>query len=90
MSHKGLRRINQPSHDSIFLQLHLNLTNQIEYKNDKGTLMSNSNKYHVGLLGALFNQLTRYITSWRRNYLHKKGIRVKVSPNAWELGLIWW
>ncbi|KAK4266365.1 hypothetical protein QN277_027302 [Acacia crassicarpa] len=31
-----------------------------------------------GLLGALFNQLTRYITSWRRNYLHKKGIRVKI------------
>lgn len=29
--------------------------------------------------GALFNQLTRYITSWRRNYLHKKGNRVKVS-----------
>ncbi|XP_028773976.1 chloride channel protein CLC-d [Neltuma alba] len=31
-----------------------------------------------GLLGALFNQLTLYITSWRRNYLHKKGIRVKI------------
>ncbi|KAH7858125.1 hypothetical protein Vadar_020268 [Vaccinium darrowii] len=31
-----------------------------------------------GLLGALFNQLTRYITSWRRNYLHKKGNRVKI------------
>ncbi|KAL8171357.1 hypothetical protein V2J09_023161 [Rumex salicifolius] len=30
-----------------------------------------------GLLGALFNQLTRYITYWRRNYLHKKGMRVK-------------
>lgn len=26
-----------------------------------------------GLLGALFNQLTLYTTSWRRNYLHKKG-----------------
>ncbi|KAK8943824.1 Chloride channel protein CLC-d [Platanthera guangdongensis] len=25
-----------------------------------------------GLFGALFNQLTLYITSWRRNYLHKK------------------
>ncbi|KAG8373056.1 hypothetical protein BUALT_Bualt12G0131100 [Buddleja alternifolia] len=31
-----------------------------------------------GLLGALFNQLTRYITLWRRNYLHKRGNRVKV------------
>ncbi|XP_057546207.1 chloride channel protein CLC-d isoform X1 [Amaranthus tricolor] len=31
-----------------------------------------------GLLGALFNQLTRYITYWRRNYLHKKGARVKI------------
>ncbi|KNA17896.1 hypothetical protein SOVF_075890 isoform A [Spinacia oleracea] len=31
-----------------------------------------------GLLGALFNQLTRYITYWRRNYLHKKGTRVKI------------
>ncbi|GMP56466.1 hypothetical protein CsSME_00020944 [Camellia sinensis var. sinensis] len=31
-----------------------------------------------GLLGALFNQLTRYITYWRRNYLHKKGNRVKI------------
>ncbi|XP_021761123.1 chloride channel protein CLC-d isoform X2 [Chenopodium quinoa] len=31
-----------------------------------------------GLLGALFNQLTRYITYWRRNYLHKKGTRVKM------------
>lgn len=29
--------------------------------------------------GALFNQLTLYITHWRRNYLHKKGNRVKVS-----------
>lgn len=28
--------------------------------------------------GALFNQLTLYITSWRRKYLHKKGNRVKV------------
>ncbi|KDP40151.1 hypothetical protein JCGZ_02149 [Jatropha curcas] len=31
-----------------------------------------------GLLGALFNQLTLYITKWRRNYLHKKGSRVKI------------
>jgi chloride channel 7 len=31
-----------------------------------------------GLLGALFNQLTLYMTSWRRNSLHKKGNRVKV------------
>ncbi|RVX22124.1 Chloride channel protein CLC-d [Vitis vinifera] len=31
-----------------------------------------------GLLGALFNQLTIYITYWRRNYLHKKGSRVKM------------
>ncbi|XP_042450510.1 chloride channel protein CLC-d-like isoform X1 [Zingiber officinale] len=31
-----------------------------------------------GLLGALFNQLTLYITSWRRNSLHKKGNRVKI------------
>ncbi|CAI9118521.1 OLC1v1020104C1 [Oldenlandia corymbosa var. corymbosa] len=31
-----------------------------------------------GLLGALFNQLTLYITNWRRNYLHKKGNRVKI------------
>ncbi|KAL5701852.1 hypothetical protein ACHQM5_027145 [Ranunculus cassubicifolius] len=31
-----------------------------------------------GLLGALFNQLTKYITYWRRKYLHKKGNRVKV------------
>eukprot|EP00257_Ricinus_communis_P015561 XP_015573509.1 chloride channel protein CLC-d isoform X1 [Ricinus communis] len=31
-----------------------------------------------GLLGALFNQLTLYITQWRRNYLHKKGNRVKI------------
>ncbi|KAM0014489.1 putative CBS domain, chloride channel, voltage gated, chloride channel, core [Helianthus debilis subsp. tardiflorus] len=31
-----------------------------------------------GLLGALFNQLTLYITHWRRNYLHKKGNRVKI------------
>ncbi|KAJ8766506.1 hypothetical protein K2173_022565 [Erythroxylum novogranatense] len=31
-----------------------------------------------GLLGALFNQLTLYITYWRRNYLHKKGNRVKI------------
>ncbi|KAJ6810739.1 chloride channel protein CLC-d isoform X3 [Iris pallida] len=30
-----------------------------------------------GLLGALFNQLTLYITSWRRKYLHK-GNRVKI------------
>ncbi|KAK3027245.1 hypothetical protein RJ639_041663 [Escallonia herrerae] len=31
-----------------------------------------------GLLGALFNQLTLFITRWRRNYLHKKGNRVKI------------
>ncbi|XP_075654582.1 chloride channel protein CLC-d [Castanea sativa] len=31
-----------------------------------------------GLLGALFNQLTRYISYWRRNHLHKKGNRVKI------------
>lgn len=31
-----------------------------------------------GLLGALFNQLTLYITCWRRQYLHKKGNRVKI------------
>uniref|UniRef100_A0A2P2MKY6 Chloride channel protein n=1 Tax=Rhizophora mucronata TaxID=61149 RepID=A0A2P2MKY6_RHIMU len=31
-----------------------------------------------GLLGALFNQLTLYVTYWRRNYLHKKGTRVKI------------
>ncbi|XP_010277685.1 PREDICTED: chloride channel protein CLC-d-like [Nelumbo nucifera] len=31
-----------------------------------------------GLLGALFNQLTLYITYWRRKYLHKKGNRVKI------------
>ncbi|XP_039137139.1 LOW QUALITY PROTEIN: chloride channel protein CLC-d [Dioscorea cayenensis subsp. rotundata] len=31
-----------------------------------------------GLLGALFNQLTLYMARWRRNYLHKKGNRVKV------------
>lgn len=31
-----------------------------------------------GLLGALFNQLTLYVTYWRRNYLHKKGNRVKI------------
>ncbi|KAL6535313.1 hypothetical protein OROMI_026687 [Orobanche minor] len=31
-----------------------------------------------GLLGALFNQLTFYIAHWRRNYLHKRGYRVKV------------
>ncbi|KAG7551981.1 CBS domain [Arabidopsis thaliana x Arabidopsis arenosa] len=31
-----------------------------------------------GLLGALFNQLTLYMTSWRRNSLHKKGNRVKI------------
>lgn len=31
-----------------------------------------------GLLGALFNQLTFYIANWRRNYLHKKGNRVKI------------
>ncbi|KAL8026268.1 hypothetical protein ABFX02_14G016300 [Erythranthe guttata] len=31
-----------------------------------------------GLLGALFNQLTFLIAYWRRNYLHKRGNRVKV------------
>ncbi|XP_010524817.1 PREDICTED: chloride channel protein CLC-d isoform X2 [Tarenaya hassleriana] len=31
-----------------------------------------------GLLGALFNQLTLYMTSWRRNSLHKNGNRVKI------------
>ncbi|EXC17565.1 Chloride channel protein CLC-d [Morus notabilis] len=31
-----------------------------------------------GLLGALFNQLTFYIANWRRNFLHKKGNRVKI------------
>ncbi|PSS01450.1 Chloride channel protein like [Actinidia chinensis var. chinensis] len=31
-----------------------------------------------GLLGALFNQLTIYITYWRQNYLHKNGNRVKI------------
>ncbi|XP_023006123.1 chloride channel protein CLC-d isoform X2 [Cucurbita maxima] len=31
-----------------------------------------------GLLGALFNQLTLYMTNWRRNHLHKKGNRVKI------------
>ncbi|XP_026438289.1 chloride channel protein CLC-d-like isoform X1 [Papaver somniferum] len=31
-----------------------------------------------GLLGALFNQLTLYISYWRRTYLHKKGNRVKI------------
>ncbi|KAL2669639.1 hypothetical protein AAZV13_01G196600 [Glycine max] len=31
-----------------------------------------------GLLGSLFNQLTLYITTWRRNHLHKKGNRVKI------------
>ncbi|KAG7991561.1 hypothetical protein I3843_02G082600 [Carya illinoinensis] len=30
-----------------------------------------------GLLGALFNQLTLYISYWRRNHLHKKGNQVK-------------
>ncbi|KAG7991557.1 hypothetical protein I3843_02G082600 [Carya illinoinensis] len=31
-----------------------------------------------GLLGALFNQLTLYISYWRRNHLHKKGNQVKI------------
>lgn len=31
-----------------------------------------------GLLGALFNQLTFHIANWRRNFLHKKGNRVKI------------
>ncbi|RZC09387.1 Chloride channel protein CLC-d [Glycine soja] len=30
-----------------------------------------------GLLGSLFNQLILYITTWRRNHLHKKGNRIK-------------
>lgn len=29
--------------------------------------------------GALFNQLTFHIAYWRRNFLHKRGNRVKVS-----------
>lgn len=32
--------------------------------------------------GALFNQLTLYLTSWRRNSLHKKGNRVKVITDG--------
>ncbi|KAI4317790.1 hypothetical protein L6164_025633 [Bauhinia variegata] len=31
-----------------------------------------------GLLGALFNQLTLYVSSWRQSHLHKKGNRVKI------------
>lgn len=31
-----------------------------------------------GLLGAIFNQLALYISSWRRNVLHKRGNRVKI------------
>ncbi|XP_054821234.1 chloride channel protein CLC-d-like [Prosopis cineraria] len=31
-----------------------------------------------GLLGALFNQLTLYVASWRQNHLHKKGGRIKI------------
>ncbi|KAH7447178.1 hypothetical protein KP509_01G095400 [Ceratopteris richardii] len=31
-----------------------------------------------GLLGALFNQLTLYLSSWRRNILHKRGDSVKI------------
>ncbi|CAN6454039.1 unnamed protein product [Victoria cruziana] len=31
-----------------------------------------------GFLGSLFNQLTLYITRWRRNYLHKKGNQIKI------------
>ncbi|CAM6082441.1 unnamed protein product [Calypogeia fissa] len=31
-----------------------------------------------GLLGALFNQLTLYMSSWRRNVLHKRGDRTKI------------
>lgn len=31
-----------------------------------------------GLLGALFNQLTLYVSAWRRNYLHPKGNNVKI------------
>ncbi|XP_022999860.1 chloride channel protein CLC-d-like isoform X3 [Cucurbita maxima] len=37
-----------------------------------------------GLLGALFNQLTLYMTYWRRNHLHKNGNGVKII----EVGLI--
>ena len=35
--------------------------------------------------GALFNQLTLYITRWRRTYLHKKGKRVQV---CWRYNII--
>ncbi|KAH7440920.1 hypothetical protein KP509_03G016200 [Ceratopteris richardii] len=31
-----------------------------------------------GLLGALFNQLTLYLSSWRKHILHKRGERVKI------------
>ncbi|XP_024363094.1 chloride channel protein CLC-d isoform X2 [Physcomitrium patens] len=31
-----------------------------------------------GLLGALFNQLTIWISTWRRNVLHRRGTRVKI------------
>lgn len=31
-----------------------------------------------GMLGALFNQLTGYVSTWRRTVLHKQGTRVKV------------
>lgn len=34
--------------------------------------------YTLTFAGALFNQLTLYMAHWRRNYLHKNGIRVKV------------
>lgn len=29
-------------------------------------------------VGALFNQLTLYMSAWRRNVLHKRGDRTKV------------
>jgi chloride channel 7 len=32
-----------------------------------------------GILGALYNQLTMYLSTWRRDYLHPKGKHVKVS-----------
>ncbi|GJM96283.1 hypothetical protein PR202_ga13104 [Eleusine coracana subsp. coracana] len=40
---------------------------------------TNPEKVSIGFTpGALFNQLTLYITKWRRTYLHKKGRRVKI------------
>ncbi|KAK4388562.1 Chloride channel protein CLC-d [Sesamum angolense] len=43
-----------------------------------GVVANGSYWCYRGLLGALFNQLTYYIAYWRRNYLHKRGNRVKV------------